>query len=82
MTNIEKLKEFYSTLRGLHCCVPDMRFGQLIYAFVRWMEMEQNKNVFYLTEDEFIEYYTKFMKDIQAKHIPNIEGKFNKKHDS
>lgn len=76
MRDIERLKEFYNTLRGFHCCVPDMRFGQLMYAFIRWMEMENKKNVFYLEEDEFLEYYKKFLKDLEAKYIPNIEGKF------
>ena len=35
----------------------------LMYSFLRWAEM-QNKNVFYLEEDEFLELYKKFMKDI------------------
>lgn len=63
MRNPERLFGFYMQLASRHTAIPDMRFGQLMYSFIRWAEME-NKNIFYLEEDEFIELYDKFIKDI------------------
>lgn len=63
MRDVNRLPNFYAQLASRHAAIPDMRFGQLIYSFVRWAEME-NKNIFYLEEDEFIELYDKFIKDI------------------
>ena len=63
MRDENRLFNFYSQLSLIHRKVPDMRFGQLMYSFLRWAEM-QNKNVFYLEEDEFLELYKEFMKDI------------------
>lgn len=77
MRDPERLFNFYSTLALWHRDIPDMRFGQLMYSFVRWAEME-NKNIFHLEEDEFLELYRKFLNDIQAKYIPNIESRFEK----
>ena len=75
MRDINRLPNFYAQLANRHAEIPDMRFGQLMFAFIRWAEM-QNIDVFYLEEDEFLKIYTDFINDIQAKHIPNIEGKF------
>ncbi len=63
MRNPERLFDFYSKLALYHRDIPDMRFGQLMYSFLRWCEMK-NKNVFYLEEDDFIKLYRKFLNDI------------------
>ena len=78
MRDATRLKSFYDTLRGYHCCVPDMRFGQLMYSFLRWHEWEYDTDVFYLEEDEFIKRFGIYMNDLEAKYIPNIEGRFEK----
>ena len=74
MRKPERLYNFYMQLASRHVEIPDMRFGQLMYSFIRWAEME-NKDVFYLEEDDFINLYDKFIRDIQAKYI-GAEGKF------
>jgi len=63
MRDVNRLSNFYSQLFLLHRDIPDMRFGQLMYSFIRWAEME-NKDVFYLEEDEFLKIYTEFINDI------------------
>ena len=74
MRNVNRLFNFYSQLSLLHRDIPDMRFGQLMYSFIRWAEME-NKDVFYLEEDEFLKLYTKFINDLEVKYV-GVEGKF------
>ena len=63
-----RLPLFYSQLAGLHAKVSNMRFGQLMYSFIRWYEMEGKRDVFYLEEDEFIKEYTKFINDLDKKY--------------
>ena len=74
MRDVNKLPNFYAQLANRHATVPDMRFGQLMYSFIRWAEME-NKDVFYLEEDEFLKLYTKFINDLEVKYV-GVEGKF------
>ena len=74
MRDVNRLSNFYSQLSLLHRDIPDMRFGQLMYSFIRWAEME-NKDVFYLEEDEFLKLYTKFINDLEVKYV-GVEGKF------
>ena len=63
MRDINRLPNFYAQLANRHAEIPDMRFGQLMFAFVRWAEME-NKNIFYLEEDDFLKLYDEFLNDI------------------
>lgn len=63
MRDINRLPNFYAQLAERHARIPDMRFGQLMFAFVRWAEME-NKNIFYLEEDDFLKLYDEFLNDI------------------
>ena len=74
MRDVNRLFNFYSQLSLLHRDIPDIRFGQLMYSFIRWAEME-NKNVFYLEEDEFLKLYTEFINDLEVKYV-GVEGKF------
>ena len=74
MRDVNRLFNFYSQLSLLHRDIPDMRFGQLMYSFIRWAEME-NKDVFYLEEDEFLKLYTEFINDLEVKYV-GVEGKF------
>ena len=74
MRDVNRLSNFYSQLSLLHRDIPDMRFGQLMYSFIRWAEME-NKDVFYLEEDDFLKLYTEFINDLEVKYV-GVEGKF------
>jgi len=74
MRDVNRLFNFYSQLSLLHRDIPDMRFGQLMYSFIRWAEME-NKDVFYLEEDDFLKLYTEFINDLEVKYV-GVEGKF------
>ena len=77
MRSPDRLFNFYSTLAAMHREVPDLRFGQLMFSFNRWHEWEYGKDIFYLEEDEFLERFKIYLKDIEAKYI-GIEGKFEK----
>lgn len=72
MRDINRLFNFYTQLEKRHLEIPDMRFGQLMYSFIRWAEMEMKGNIFYLEEDEFLKLYDEFLKDIYVKHIEGM----------
>ena len=72
MRDINRLPNFYAQLANRHAEIPDMRFGQLMYSFIRWTEMEMKENVFYIEEDDFLKLYDEFLKDIYVKHIKGV----------
>ena len=72
MRDINRLPNFYAQLANRHAEVPDMRFGQLMYSFIRWTEMEMKENIFYIEEDDFLKLYDEFLKDIYVKHIEGV----------
>lgn len=77
MRSVDRLPKFYNQLAEFHAKVPDLRFGQLMFSFSRWHEWEYGSDIFYLEEDEFLEHFKIYLKDIQAKYV-GIEGKFEK----
>ena len=72
MRDINRLPNFYAQLANRHAEVPDMRFGQLMYSFIRWTEMEMKENIFYIEEDDFLKLYDEFLKDIYVKHVEGV----------
>lgn len=72
MRDINRLPNFYTQLGKRHLEIPDMRFGQLMYSFIRWAEMEMKGNIFYLEEDDFLKLYDEFLKDIYVKHVEGV----------
>ena len=49
MRNPERLDSFYDKMKELHRAVPDWRFGQLIYNFIRDIG-----DPFYIEDDKMI----------------------------
>ena len=63
MRDPNRLYHFYNELMRIHMNHPDIRFGQLMYNFTRWLNYEKEKDIFYLEEDTFIELFKEYMKE-------------------
>ena len=42
---------------------PDLRFGQLMYNFMRWIELYKKVDPFYVEDDKMLEWLKEYMKD-------------------
>ena len=63
MRDANRLYNFYNDLQCIHMKYPDIRFGQLMYNFTRWLNYEKCKDIFYLEEDAFIKLFKEYMKE-------------------
>ena len=68
MRDPNRLYDFYRQLQEIHITYfPDWRFTQLISNFEYWLR--ENKNIhdmFYLEEDNVLEYMSEYVKDIKC----------------
>lgn len=51
-----KLAEYWS-----QC--PDLRFGQFMWNFMRWIELYKKVDPFYVEDDKMLSYLKEYMKD-------------------
>ena len=59
--NKDNLYGFYVKLFLVHNnYFPQIRFGQFLSNFADWMEKNDGRDIFYLTEDEFLQYVTDY----------------------
>lgn len=63
MRNQNRLYHFYNELMQIHMNHPDIRFGQLINNFTRWLAREKDRDIFYLEEDDFLKLFKEYMKE-------------------
>lgn len=63
MRDVNRLYGFYNTLMQIHMeNYPDLRFGQLIMIFERWLQVNKKINdMFYIEEDEMLSYLNEFV---------------------
>ena len=62
MRDPKRLDKFYDRLKELHKKeVPDWRVGQLFINLYRWIEYEENIDMYFLEEDRLIELIEKFL---------------------
>lgn len=64
MRQANRLPPFYKELQRIHMKYPDVRFGQLFYSFFHWIYYEQNKDIFYMEEDQLLKLFKECMKEI------------------
>ena len=63
MRQPNRLPPFYRELQQIHMKYPDIRFGQLMYNFTRWLNYEKRKDIFYIEDDEFAQLFKEYMKE-------------------
>ena len=62
MRDPKRLDKFYDRLKELHKKeVPDWRVGRLFINLYRWIEYEENIDMYFLEEDRLIELIEKFL---------------------
>ena len=65
MREIFRLDEFYEKFCSLHKeYLPDWRFGQLICNFFGWYAAQTRCDVFFLEEDDMIEWFERYVKEM------------------
>ena len=61
MRDPNRLYSFYNQLLTIHKeKFPDLRFGQLMSNFINSLLQEKALDVFYLEEDDFINYFKEY----------------------
>lgn len=63
MRDTNRLYYFYNELCQIHMRYPDVRFGQLISHFTKWLNYAKGKDIFYLEEDELLTLFKEYMKE-------------------
>lgn len=63
MRNIKRIYPFLTTIKESWQTYPDLRFGQLIYNFTKWLKEEKQQDLFYIEDDKFIEFFKEYMKE-------------------
>lgn len=62
MRDPNRLYSFYNELGRIHrTYYMDLRFGQFMYSFFTWVSREKNKDIFYIEEDEMLQYLKEFV---------------------
>ena len=62
MRDVNRLYKLYAELTALHLQEAlDVRFGQLFYNFMRWLDCEHRKDIFYIEDDELIKYMKEYL---------------------
>ena len=51
MRDPNRLYRFYNEMQQIHMKYPDIRFGQLMYNFTRWLNYEKRKDIFYIEDN-------------------------------
>ena len=52
----EKLEQYWSQW-------PDLRFGQFVYNFFKWIDYNKRLDPFYIEDDMMVELLKEYMKD-------------------
>lgn len=65
MRDVNRLDNFYNTLKEFHKNIPDWRFGQFIMNFISWYASNYHMDLFYMEEDEILFYIKEFLKEMK-----------------
>lgn len=64
MRNKNRLDNFYNELCSLHKeYLSDWRFGQLMYNFMVWLNLNKNIDIFFPEESRMIELFKEYISD-------------------
>ena len=53
--NRELLEITYECIAAIHANVPELRVGQLMYNFAYWLEHKKGRDIFYLSDADFVQ---------------------------
>ena len=56
MRNPERINKFCNQLKSIWMLMPDMRFGQIMFAINNYIETCEEKDPFYIEDKEMMEY--------------------------
>ena len=62
MRDANRIFPFCNKIAELWLQYPDLRFGQLMVAYSSYLDIEQQKDVFYVEDDEFIKGFEEYLK--------------------
>lgn len=64
MRDVNRLYKFYDELRDIHMTYfPDWRFGQMVVNVLSEWQSQEDRDVFYLEEDEIIQIFRDYVKE-------------------
>lgn len=67
MREISRLDKFYEKFCSLHKeYLSDWRFGQLICNFFGWYAAQTKCDVFFVEEDDMIEWFERYVEEMMA----------------
>jgi hypothetical protein len=62
MRDPNRLNDIYLELMEIHKrYAPDIRFGQLMHNFTRWLELDMEKDIFYIGDDKIMKYMKQYL---------------------
>ena len=65
MRNPKRIKPFCDELAELWSNWPDLRFGQIMYNILKYIEFEHRKDGFYIEDDELIKIFREQLRRLQ-----------------
>ena len=63
--NREILEITYECIAAIHANVPELRVGQLMYNFAYWLEHKKGRDIFYLSDTNFINLLSEYCHSMQ-----------------
>lgn len=64
MRDVNRLDKFYDELKEIHKKnFPDWRFGQMVVNVLSEWQSQEDRDIFYLEEDEMIQIFRDYVKE-------------------
>lgn len=65
MRNPERINEFTSELNRMwKTYMPDWRFGQLMSNFLKWVQLDKKRDIFFPEESEMLTYLKEYCGEV------------------
>ena len=49
--------------------IPELRFGQTMSNFERWLKINKKIDIFYIEDEDFLTYFIEFAKEMKDKYV-------------